>query len=209
MSHKIFKNVKLGKNVSLGDFVIIGLPTAGKADGDLETVIGDNSVIRSHTVIYAGNRIGSGFSTGHRVLIRENNKIGNNVSVGSGSNIEHDIEIGDNVRIHSNVFVPEFTKIKDRAWIGPGVAITNILYPICKNSKKYLKGPTLEEDAKIGANSTILPRIKLGRGCLVGCGSVVTKDVPEGMMVVGNPAKVIKKVEDLRLPDDKKTRAYG
>ena len=208
MNGKIYKNVKFGKNVSIGDFVIIGLPPNGKKDGELETVIGDDSMIRSHTVIYAGNKTGNNFVTGHRVMIRENNRIGNNVSIGSGSNVEYNINIGNDVRIHSNVFIPEYTDIKNGVWIGPSTVLTNILYPICKNSKKYLKGPILEENSKIGANSTILANVRLGKRCFVGCGSVVTKDVPEGVVVAGNPAKVIKNVDDLRLPDKPDEKAY-
>jgi len=209
MSYKIFKNVKLGKNISIGDFVIIGLPPKGKADGELETVIGDNATIRSHTVIYAGNKIGDNFMTGHHVMIRENNKIGDNVSIGSGSDIEYDIKIEDGVRIHSHVFIPEFTEIKKDSWIGPNVVITNIKYPVCKNSKKYLIGPKIEEGAKIGANSTIIANIIVGRDCLIGCGSVVTKDVPPKAVVAGNPARIIKCLNDIMLPDNKKIKAYG
>ena len=76
---RILKNVKLGKNMVLGDFVIIGVPPRGREEGELETIIGDNAVIRSHTVIYAGNIIGSNFQTGHHVNIREENVIGDKV----------------------------------------------------------------------------------------------------------------------------------
>ncbi len=206
MNYKIFKNVEIGKNATIGDFVIIGLPPSGKTG--LKTVIGDNANIRSHTVIYAGNTIGRNFSTGHHVIIRENNSMGSDVSIGSGSDIEHDVEIGDNVRIHSQVFIPEFTKIKNKVWIGPNVVITNILYPLCKNSKKYLKGPIIEESAKLGANSTILANIRIGKNSLVGCGSVVVKDVPEKAVVVGNPARKIKTIDDIMLPDDPNISAY-
>ena len=72
------KNVSIGKNPTIGEYVDIGLYPEG-----LKTVIGDAATIRSHTVIYAGNKIGNDFQTGHGILIRENNVIGNNVSIGS------------------------------------------------------------------------------------------------------------------------------
>jgi acetyltransferase-like isoleucine patch superfamily enzyme len=193
----IYKNVKIGENASIGDFVIIGVPPRGKKEGELETIIGENVVIRSHTVIYAGNKIGENFQTGHGVLVRESNEIGKNVSIGTGSIIEHHLKIGDGVRIHSQVFIPEYSELRDNCWVGPNVVFTNAMYPQSENAKQTLKGPILMEKARIGANSTLLPGVAVGRNSLVGAGSVVTKDVPEGKVVAGNPAKVIKDIKEL------------
>lgn len=188
----IFPNVKLGKNVVIEDYCIIGAPFRGYK-GE-KTRIGDNALIRSHTVIYAGNVIGSNFQTGNKANIRELNKIGNNVSIGSHTVIEHHIKIGANVRIHSQAFVPEFTILKRNCWIGPRVVITNSKYPKSPRAKSKLKGVTVSENAKIGANATLLPGIHIGRNSLVGAGSVVTRDVLRDSIVAGNPAKFIRKV---------------
>ncbi|MDT8366718.1 MAG: acyltransferase [bacterium] len=196
-SVKMFKGVHLGENFVIEDFCIIGTPPRGKADGALETHIGDSAVIRSHTVIYAGNSIGANFQTGNKVNIRELNEIGDNVSVGTLSVIEHRVKIGNNVRIHTQAFIPEFTVLEDDVWIGPNVVITNAKYPLSPGVKETLAGPTIRRGAKIGANATILPGLNIGRNALVGAGSVVTKDVPDGGVVVGNPAKIIKVIEDL------------
>jgi len=193
---KIYKNVRFGKNVVIGDFCIIGLPPKGAAPGELETVIGDNSEIRSHTVIYAGNKIGDNFQSGHHVLVRENNNIGSNVSIGSGANVEHHINIADDVRIHSGVFIPEYSVLEKGCWLGPNVVLTNAKYPRSKNVKKDLKGPTICSGAKIGANVTVLPGAKIGRNCLIGAGSVVVKDVAEDKIVAGNPAKIIGDIKE-------------
>jgi len=198
----IFPNVKLGKNSLIFDYTILGIPPKGAKKGEYETIIGKNSCIRSHTVIYAGNKIGDNFQTGHHVMIREFNKIGDNVSFGTNSVIEHHVKIGNNVRIHSNAFIPEFSILKDGVWIGPNVVLTNAYHPLCPKAKECLKGPTIHENAKIGANATILPDIKIGKNSLIGAGSVVVKDVPANVVVAGNPAKVIKKIEDLTCPYD-------
>ena len=166
-----------------------------------ETVIGDDAHIRSHTVIYAGNTIGKHFQTGHGALIREQNSIGDDVSVGSHSVVEHHVTIGNGVRIHSQAFVPEFSVLKDGCWIGPNVVLTNALYPKSKNAKKELKGVVVEQNAKIGANATILPGVVIGKNCLVGAGSVVVKNVPANSVVVGSPARVIKKISELSAYD--------
>lgn len=196
----IYPKCKIGKNTQIGDFVVIGLPPRGKKKGELETAIGDNAIIRSHTVIYAGNMIGDNFESGHKVMLRENNRIGNNVSIGTGTVIEHDVEIADNVRIHSQAFIPEFSSLGDGCWVGPNVVFTNALHPLCPQAKKCLKGPVLKRGAKIGANATLLPNIVIGEKAVVGAGSVVTKDVPDGKVVVGNPATVIKNIGELNCP---------
>jgi len=205
---KIFPNVKLGKNYLIFDYTILGIPPKGAKKDEFVTIIGKNSYIRSHTVIYAGNKIGDNFQTGHHVMIREFNEIGDNVSIGTNSVIEHHIRMGNNVRIHSNVFIPEFSILKDRVWIGPNVVLTNAYHPLCPKAKECLKGPTINENAKIGANTTILPDIKIGENSLIGAGSVVIKDVPSNVVVAGNPAKIIKNIEELRCPYNLIFRPY-
>lgn len=193
----IYPNVRLGENCVVEDFVIIGTPPKGYAAGELETVIGINAVIRSHTVIYAGNKIGNNFQTGNKANIREMNEIGDDVSIGTLSVVEHHVKIGNRVRIHTQAFIPEYTILEDESWIGPNVVITNAKYPKSPNAKNELKGAYVKKYAIIGANSTILPGVVIGERSLVGAGSVVTKDVANETVVAGNPAVVIKNINDL------------
>ena len=193
----IHPNVTIGDGAVVGPFVVIGEPPRGAAPGELATVIGPGAIIRSHTVVYAGNVIGAGFQTGHGVLVRESNRIGDDVSIGSHSVIEHHVVIADRVRIHSNVFIPEFSTLDEGAWVGPGVVFTNALYPLSPDAKKTLRGPHLLPGAKIGANATLLPGVTIGRDALVGAGAVVVHDVPDGAVVVGNPARVVKQVREI------------
>jgi acetyltransferase-like isoleucine patch superfamily enzyme len=193
----IYPHVVWQGGYSLGAFVIIGqVPKEGMVDVP-QVIIGDGACIRSHTVVYYGNVIGKNFQTGHGTLVRELNEIGDDVSIGSGSTVEHHVKIGQGVRLHSHVFIPEYSILEDGCWIGPHVVFTNARYPKSPNAKNELVGPTVESGAKIGANSTILPGVKIGRNALIGAGSVVTKDVPEGAVVVGNPARVINQVVNL------------
>lgn len=191
----IHPQVHLPDDAQVGEFCIIGEPPREKKAGELATRIGARAVIRSHTVIYAGNVIGDDFQTGHGVLIREGNEIGNHVSIGSHSIVEHHVKIGNNVRLHSNVFVPEFSVLEDDCWLGPNVVVTNARYPQSKRVKENLRGAHIKRGAKIGANATLLPGIVIGENALVGAGAVVTHHVPDGAVVAGNPARVIKMID--------------
>lgn len=193
----IHPGVEIEEPCSIAPFVIVGELPRGSKPGELTTIIAKNSVIRSHSVIYAGNKIGHSFQTGHHVLIRENNLIGDNVSIGSNTVIEHHVKIANNVRIHSQAFIPEYTVIEDGVWVGPNVVITNARYPNTPTTKNELLGVTLEKGCMIGANVTILPGITVGKNSLIGAGSVVTKDVPANAVMVGNPAKPRGSISDI------------
>jgi acetyltransferase-like isoleucine patch superfamily enzyme len=151
-------------------------------------------------VVYAGNRIGDRFQTGHGVLIREDNQIGDDVSLGSGSVLEHHVRVGHRVRMHTGVFVPELSVLEDDCWLGPRVVLTNAPMPRCPDVGACMRGVRVGRRAKLGANVTVLPGVVIGEDALVGAGSVVTRDVPARAVVGGNPARVSGTVDDLRCP---------
>jgi len=187
--------VSIGSNPRIQSYVLLGL-TAEEGEGE-RLVIGENALIRSHSVIYAGSSIGNNFQTGHGVLIRDHNSIGDNVSIGSHTVIERRNRIGNNVRIHSNCFVPEYTCVEDSAWIGPCVTILNVLHPPCPRFEDCAKQVIIGSNAKIGGNVTVGPRVTIGANSLVGMGSVVTSDIPSDVVAFGNPAKPIKNIHEL------------
>lgn len=204
----VHPNVQLADGVTVGEYVVLGTPPRGASPGEHPTVIGPNSTIRSHTVIYAGNVIGSGFQTGHGALVREFNRIGDSVSIGSHTVIEHHVEIGDRVRVHSGAFIPEYSLLEPDAWVGPHVTFTNTLHPLCPRAKDCLRGPRVRRGAKIGANATLLPDLEVGEMALVGAAAVVTHDVPARMVVAGNPARVVRSIDLLTCPYGLMTSPY-
>lgn len=199
---RIYPNVSLPEDANVDDFVILGKPPHGAQEGELPLTFGNGCTIRSHTVIYAGNTIGKGFQTGHGVNIREDNTIGDNVSIGTHSVVEHHVTIGNLVRLHTKVFVPEYSILEDECWLGPGVMVTNARYPVSKGVKDRLAGAHIEKGAIIGANAILLPGVRIGARAIIGAGAVVTKDVPPGAVVVGNPSRQINHIDELQVYDD-------
>lgn len=186
---KVYSNVVMGPNATLEDHCIIGCPPM---TGEAEPArIGAQARIRSHSVIYAGTKIGDRFFCGHHVTIRERCELGHDVSIGTGTVLEHDVRVEDGVRLHSSVYVPEFTILRAGCWIGPRACFTNAKYPTFAGSKEHLEGAEVGPGAIIGANATVLPGVTIGARAFVGAGAVVTKDVPADAVVVGNPARVV------------------
>lgn len=194
---QIFPKVTLGRPAEVAGPCILGQPPRGRRAGELPLVIGPHATIRAFTVIYAGTTIGAHLSTGHGALIREDNRLGDDVSVGTHAVLEHGNRIGSHVRIHSGSFL-ELVILDDHVFIGPGVVFTDDPHPMCPRYEECVRGATVRAWAKIGGNATILPGVVIGAHALVGAGSVVTEDVPEAAVVAGNPARIIKRVEELR-----------
>jgi len=197
--------VSIGPESEVEKSAVVGyLP--GRKIANLQGSIGSRARIRAGTVIYAGTVIGDGLETGHNVVIREENRIGDSFKIWNNSTVDYGCEIGNNVRVHCGVYIAQFTKIEDDVFLAPGVMIANDPHPICT---RCMKGPTIKRGAKIGINATLLPHITIGENALVGSGSVVTRSVPPGMVVAGNPAEVIGSVDKLRCKAGILEKPYG
>lgn len=132
--------------------------------------------------------------------------IGADCNIGDHAFVETGARIGNGVTIKNNVLIWKGIHIADYAFIGPNVVFTNdrcprsSRMPLMKqralSEKDWLVETFVEEGASIGANATILPGVRLGRYCMVGAGSVVTKDVEPFALVVGNPARVVSQVDE-------------
>jgi acetyltransferase-like isoleucine patch superfamily enzyme len=175
--------------------VRLGYPAGRSSGRPLD--LGPGARLRSGTVLYQASRIGAHFETGHGVVIREDCEIGAHVSVWSNTVVDYGCRIGDRVKIHSNCYIAQFTVIEDGAFLAPGVTIANDLYPGDEESAQLMAGPHIGAGAQIGVNVTILPYVRIGAGAMIGSGSVVTRDVPAGMVAYGNPALPRRPVADL------------
>ena len=123
-------------------------------------------------------------------VILKNAKIGKKCNINSHTFIENDVIIGNNVTVKCGVYLWDGLRVEDNVFIGPNATFTNDKYPKSKIKPKKYENIILKKGCSIGANATILPGITIGENAIVGAGSVVTKDVPEGAIVVGNPANI-------------------
>ncbi|XES77636.1 MAG: acyltransferase [Candidatus Bathyarchaeia archaeon] len=155
-------------------------------------------IIRSGTFIEPSSKIGRNLETGHNVVIRENCSLGDNVKVWSNTVIDYSCTIGNEVKIHCNCYLSQFTTIGNNVFVAPGVVMLNDVHPGCAYSRQCMRGPTIEDGAQIGGNSTILPYIRVGKGSLIGGGSVVTKSIPPNSVAYGVPAHIAGSVFNLR-----------
>lgn len=179
----------IGEGARLFEPVTLGFPSReflGATDFPGVT-LGRNATIRSGTILYCEVVAGDDFQTGHNVMIREKTRIGDRVAIGTNTICEGNCRFGSDVSVQSMAFIPTNTWIGDRVFIGPHVVLTNDRYP--PTGIGGLAGPVIEDGAAIGANTTVLPGVRIGAGALVAAGSVVTRDVPPGMLAVGNPAR--------------------
>lgn len=150
--------------------------------------------IDSHAVVDGNVTIGEGTKIWHFSHVQSGAKIGKKCVLGQNVNVGNNVSIGNFCKIQNNVSIYEGVTLEDYVFCGPSMVFTNILDPRCKypqvGSLFYVK-TLVKEGASIGANATIVCGNTLGKHCMIGAGSVVTKDVPDYALVIGVPAKVI------------------
>ena len=193
---RILSYTKIGHKCFIEEDVILGHPPSNAAlllnDSDFfskecEVIIGDNSVIRSGTIIYMGTKIGEYFDCGHNVLIRDNVQIGQNVYIYPSSQVHSNVSIGKNCRISG--------------WIGNRSIIEDNVSMFGNLIHKYEQkiggiteqAPIIKSGAVIGWNAVVIGGVVIGEGATVGAGSVVTKNVSPGAIIAGNPARPLDK----------------
>lgn len=191
----------IGEGTQIFEPVTIGFPSReyiGKT-GFRGATIGRFAVLRPGTVIYCDVTIGDYFQCGHNSLIREKTRIGDRTVVGTATVIDGNTTIGNDVSLQSMVYIPTNSTIGDHVFIGPNAVLTNDRYP----PSGTLLGPVIKDGAAIGANTTILPGVCIGKGAFVAAGSVVTRDVPDHMMALGSPARIKDLPAEMRKPKKK------
>lgn len=190
----VYPNVELGRNVRVDEGAILGFPE--DVGTSSTTTVGSNCLFRANTLVYEGVSIGKNVQTGPNVLIRERNIIGNGVWIWHGSTLNPGNKVGDGTRIHVGCFL-EDSILGKKVFLGPNVVFANDPHPTMPPDRTHFGGAVIEDEVVIGAGVTILPYIRIGKRALIGAGSVVTKNVPPGEVWVGNPARFLKRIEEV------------
>jgi UDP-2-acetamido-3-amino-2,3-dideoxy-glucuronate N-acetyltransferase len=153
-----------------------------------------NYFINEHAVVDSNVEIGEGTKIWHFSHVQSGAKIGSHCTIGQNVNVANNVTIGNYVKIQNNVSVYEGVTLEDYVFCGPSMVFTNILDPRSKypqvGAEYYIK-TLVKEGASLGANSTIVCGHTIGRFAFVGAGAVVTKDIPDFALVVGNPARIV------------------
>ena len=148
------------------------------------------TTIHPTAIVDDGALLGAGCRVWHWVHISGGARIGSGCSFGQGVYVGNDVAIGDNVKIQNNVSVYDAVTLEDDVFCGPSMVFTNVLTPRAFVERKDEFLPTLvRKGATIGANATVVCGVTIGRYAMVGAGAVVTRDVPDHALVLGNPAR--------------------
>ncbi len=139
--------------------------------------------------------IGRGTTIWQFVVILPGAQVGENCNICAHTLIENDVVVGDRVTVKSGVYLWDGLRVGNNVHLGPNATFTNDLYPRSKQDFKYPL-TIIEDDASIGANATLLPGVRIGRGAMIGAGAVVTRDIPEYSIAIGNPAVVIRELTE-------------
>ena len=161
------------------------------------TEIGEGTVVSTGAIVFAGSRVGARVVLGDQSCVRERVTIGDDVVLGRGSLVENDTTIGAMTKIQAEAYITAYSTLEEHVFIAPCVVTTNDNY-MGRTEKRHalVKGPTIRRGARIGGGAILCPGIEIGEEAFVGAGAVVTKNVEPRMLVVGNPARVMRAVAE-------------
>jgi acetyltransferase-like isoleucine patch superfamily enzyme len=151
--------------------------------------------------VYAGARIGSGAIIGDQTQVRERSVVGPRSVVGRGSTVDFGARVGARVLIQTGVYVTGGSVVEDDVFLGPGVVTTNDHTMGRHPRGEALAGPVFRRACRVGGGAVLVPGVEIGAEAFVAAGAVVTRDVGEREVVIGVPARVLRRVPDKDLLD--------
>ena len=203
----ILDNVVIGDNTIICNDCVIGEPTGSyyhniEAYENPPTIIGADSLIRSHCIIYAGSQFGKGLMTGHRATVREKAIFGDHCLISTLVDVQGNCSIGNYSRLYSNVHIGELTTIGNYVFIYPFTVFTNDPLP----PSDSLVGSSVGDYSIVTVHCSVLPGVAIGTHCLVGANSVVSRDIEDYSFAIGSPAK--RKMDTREIPSKEHAGQY-
>jgi len=204
----VYPGTVLGEGVKVLEYAVVGKqPTlsprsTAKREPLPPAEIGDGTIVSTGAVVFAGTRVGARVILGDQSCVRERVVVGDDVVIGRGSLVENDTTIGAMTKIQAEAYITAYSTLEDNVFIAPCVVTTNDNF-MGRTERRHelIEGPTIRRGARIGGGAILCPGVEIGEEAFVGAGAVVTKDVAARMLVVGNPARVLRPVaEDELLP---------
>jgi acetyltransferase-like isoleucine patch superfamily enzyme len=191
----------IGAGCAVEDHAVLGKPPrlarTSVAHGDVGPLeLADEVSVCTGAIVFAGARLGAGVILGDQSYVRERSTVGAGTIIGRGSVVDNDVVIGERVRIQTNVYVTAHSTLEDDVFVGPGTTTTNDDTIARHAPKEPLRGVTLRRACRIGGGVVLTPGVEVGEEAFVAAGAVVTHDVPPRMLVMGVPARVVRKVPD-------------
>jgi acetyltransferase-like isoleucine patch superfamily enzyme len=170
------------------------------AGGELDPLVLEAGVtVCCGAVLYGGAHVGADAIIGDQSQLRERADFGARSVLGRGSSVDFDVTIGSRVLIQTGVYVTAGTIVEDDVFLGPGVCTTNDDTMARHARGESLRGPTLRRACRVGGGAVLVPGVVVGAEAFVAAGALVTRDVGEREVVMGVPARVVRRVEDADL----------
>jgi acetyltransferase-like isoleucine patch superfamily enzyme len=199
----VYPGTLLGAGVKVLEHAVVGKQpslsprSTAKREELPPTKIGDGTIVSTGAVVFAGAEVGARVILGDQSCVRERVVVGDDVVIGRGSLVENDTTIGAMTKIQAGAYITAYSTLEEHVFIAPCVVTTNDNF-MGRTERRHelIKGPTIRRGARIGGGAILLPGIEVGEEAFVGGGAVVTKDVERRMVVVGNPARVMRPVNE-------------
>jgi acetyltransferase-like isoleucine patch superfamily enzyme len=197
----VYPGTVLGEGVKVLEGAVVGKqPTlsprsTAKREPLPPARIGDGTIVSTGAIVFAGSTIGARVIVGDQSCVRERVDVGDDVVIGRGVLVENDSTIGALTKIQAGAYVTAYSTLEDNVFIAPCVVTTNDNF-MGRTERRHelIKGPTIRRGARVGGGAILCPGVVVGEEAFVGAGAVVTKDVEPRMLVVGNPARVLRGV---------------
>src|SRR5438552_7365556 len=197
----VYPGTVVGEGCRILDYAVVGKqPTlsprsTAKQEKLPALELGAGTIVSTAAIVFAGTRVGARVIVGDQACVRERCNLGEDVVVGRGSLVENDSTLGARTKIQAMAYITAYSTLEDDVFIAPCVQTADDNFMGRTDRRHALRrGPTIRRGARVGVGAVLCPGVEIGEEAFVGAGAVVVRDVPPAVVVVGNPARVLRDV---------------